>query len=355
MKKVLHPEIVKILDGLYYRFRFLWMYVVIGAISLMLELAIRAQLKQLGVHELLATCISLIAGIAFAFIGNTYFNFKVPPSRRNRTLIYFVSISVFSGVIQWVVAKQFVQISLNYEQSRLIISASMFMIAYILHRNFTFRDFKRVGVAIYANGVENLRSIHERIGQYPDFIHVDIVDKSFAPNAKEAAIYRMETIRALWPEREIHTHIMSKTPSLWLQEVVPYSDTVYIHWECEEDIEEMISLLQRDGKKAGVALCMSTDLDEVQGVLDKVSAVLLLTIEEPGRSGQTFELNALDRIQQLNAKPFRNQIRICVDGGVNEKVVGLLKVEDVVSGSSVLNHHDAKRQILRLQSAGYYE
>jgi pentose-5-phosphate-3-epimerase/putative flippase GtrA len=355
MKQLLHPEVVKILYGLYYRFRFLGMYVVIGMLSLMLELAVRSQFQYIGVHVYLATGISLGIGILLAFVGNTYFNFKVPPTRRNRAFIYFVAVSVFSGVIQWGVAKQLVQVTLNYEQGRLLISGGMFMIAYILHRRFTFRDFKQVGVAIYANGVENLQRIHEQIGQYPDFIHVDIVDSSFAPEAKETKAYRMETIRALWPEREIHTHIMSKNPSRWLQDVVPYSDTIYIHWECDEDIDEMINVVQQEGKKAGVALCMSTTLDEAQGVLDKVDAVLLLTIQEPGRSGQVFDLEGLNRIKQLNSQPFRDQFRVCVDGGVDEKVVGLLKVEDVVSGSSVLSHHDSKRQILNLQSGGYYK
>ena len=100
---------------------------------------------------------------------------------------------------------------------------------------------------------------------------------------------------------------------------------------------------------------MSTTLDEVHRVFDKVNAVLLLTIKEPGRSGQTFDLEGLNRIEQLNAKPFRDRIRVCVDGGINDKVVRLLKVEDVVSGSSVLSHHDSKRQILNLQYGGYYE
>jgi pentose-5-phosphate-3-epimerase len=53
--------------------------------------------------------------------------------------------------------------------------------------------------------------------------------------------------------------------------------------------------------------------------------------------------------------PFRNKIRICVDGGVNEKIAPLLQVEDLVSGSSVLNHADPKQQILNLQTAGRYE
>ena len=100
---------------------------------------------------------------------------------------------------------------------------------------------------------------------------------------------------------------------------------------------------------------MSTTPVKAQKVLEKADAVLLLTIPESGKSGQKFDMDGLEHIEQLNKMPFRKRIRICIDGGVNEKIVPLLKVEDVVSGSSVLNHADPKHQILCLQNVGRYE
>jgi len=355
MKSLFHPEFLKILYGFWYRFRFLGLYTVIGLFSLLLELAVRSQLKLLGVSEVLATIFSLTIGILFAFFGNTFLNFQVPPARRNRALFYFVAISLFSGALQWSVVGLLDELIFSYEEGRLIISGCLFMIAYFLHRRFTFRDFKRVGVAIYANGVEDLRSIHERIGQYPDFIHVDIVDPSFAPDSLETKTFRMETVRALWPNKEIHTHIMSKTPTKWLNEILPYSDTVFVHWECNESLDNLIMLIRSENVRAGVALTMETTPKQAVETLKNVDSVLLLTIPDPGKSGQKFELEGLDRIEQLTKMPFREKLRICVDGGVNEKIAALLKVEDVVSGSSVLNHSDPKHQILRLQTAGRYE
>ena len=247
-----HPEFLKFIHVFWYRSRFLSLYIVIGFLSLLLELALRSQLIFLGVHIYLATIISFVMGILFAFFGNTYFNFRIPPARRNRALLYFIAISLLSGVLQWF-ASQFISgLKLEYNQSRILISGSLFMVAYFLHRRFSFRDFKQVGVAIYANGVEDLQNIHAKIGQYPDFIHVDIVDASFAQGAKDNKTYRMETIRALWPNREIHTHIMSKSPSRWIPEVLRYSDVVYIHWECDEHIETILKQIQKSGKKAGI-------------------------------------------------------------------------------------------------------
>ena len=41
--------------------------------------------------------------------------------------------------------------------------------------------------------------------------------------------------------------------------------------------------------------------------------------------------------------------------GVNENIIGILEAENIVSGSSVLKSPDPKRQIMRLQTVGYYE
>jgi pentose-5-phosphate-3-epimerase/putative flippase GtrA len=350
-----HPEFLKILHVFWYRFRFLGLYMVIGALSLSLELALRSQLIFLGFHVYLATTISLIMGILVAFFGNTYFNFRIPPARRNRALLYFVAISLFSGSLQWSVSQGLDEITLAYDQSRMFISGSLFMVAYLLHRRFSFRDFKQVGVAIYANGVEDLQSIYAKIGQYPDFIHVDIVDASFAPDAKDNKTYRMETIKTLWPNREIHTHIMSKSPSRWIPEVLSYSDIVFIHWECDEHIETILKKIQQAGKKAGIALCMSTVPEKIEQQLIHVDAVLLLTIPKPGSSGQKFDMDGLVYIDKLNSMPLRKNFRICVDGGINDKIAPQLQVENIVSGSSVLNHKDPKSQILCLQTSGRYE
>ena len=93
----------------------------------------------------------------------------------------------------------------------------------------------------------------------------------------------------------------------------------------------------------------------VEEIFKQMDAVLLLTISEPGYSGQKFDIDGLKRIEQLNELPFRDHFRVCVDGGINEKVIGLVQVEDVVSGASVLNHSNPKQQILRLQTSGRYE
>jgi len=228
-------------------------------------------------------------------------------------------------------------------------------LAYALHRKYSFRDFKKVGVAIYANGVENLEQIYGRISHYPDFIHVDIVDKSMSENAEDVKTYRLETMKAYWPNTQVQTHIMSYQPAQWLDQVLPYSDVIYIHAECEDDVESLIKKVKKSGKKVGIALTMTTKPEHVMELLKKADYVLLLTISNPGSSGQNFDTEGLERIKQINSLTFRNNFILCIDGGVNENIVGILEAENIVSGSSVLKNTDPKRQIMRLQTAGRYE
>ena len=252
--------------------------------------------------------------------------------------------------------KEFLAIEyLSYEWSRLFISGSVFLLAYALHRNYSFRDFKKVGVAIYDNGVEDLEYIHGRIGHYPDFIHVDIVDKSMSEDADDVKTYRMETMKAYWPNIQVQTHIMSYEPTQWLDQVIPYSDVVYIHAESQDDVESLIKKIKKNDKKAGIALTMGTNPEEVLALLKLADYVLLLTLEKPGSSGQKFDIDGLKRIKQINTLSFRNQFVLCVDGGVNENIIDMLEAENIVSGSFVLKSTDPKRQIMRLQTVGRYE
>lgn len=323
--------------------------------SLIFEFFIRTYLIQINLNSTLSTFFAFSFGMFFAFWANVRFNFKIPRSGRNRALIYFILISCFSGMIQLFFIKLLEFDSLSYEWGRLLISGGVFIVAYSLHRKYSFKDFKKVGVAIYANGVEDLNKIHKSIGHYADFIHIDIVDKTMNENAEEINAYRLETMKSIWPDTEVQSHIMSTEPSRWLEQVLPYSDVVYVHVECDENVENLFKIIRKNGKKAGLALTMSTDPGTVSTLLEKADYVLLLTIPKPGTSGQKFDTDGLLRIKQINKFSFRSQFVLCVDGGVNENIINVLEAENIVSGSSVLKSNNPKRQIMRLQTVGRYE
>jgi ribulose-phosphate 3-epimerase len=351
----LNPELASRLQFLFYRYRFVLVYVAFGFLSLCLEMILFRGLEEVGLHRDAAYVLGLSAGIYFAYWMNVRFNFKVPIAKRNRALILFIIISVGSAGVQLLIHKWLSELGWSYELSRFVVSGSVFFLAYLLHRRYSFSDYKQVGVAIYANGVEDIKGIFEKIGACSDFVHVDVIDDTYGEYQSDPKAYRLEVVQAYWPRKPVHIHIMSKTPSKWIEEVAPYVDTIFVHVEIDEELPPLLDRIHGMGKKAGVCVTMGTDVATVKSVVGKLDVLMLLTISVPGQSGQVFIMDALDRIREINQWPERSRFELCVDGGVTEKNVQLLNVEKVVSGSTVLNSDDPQRQILRLQTSSNYE
>ena len=136
-----------------YKFRFLILYVIFGFFALVIEILLNF-LMELGIGSYFSTIIGWICGVFFAFWTNVNINFKIHKSGIKKALIYFISISIISGLMQWSLIQLLILDYLNYEQARLSISGIMFLFAYFIHREFSFKDYKKVGVAVYANSKE---------------------------------------------------------------------------------------------------------------------------------------------------------------------------------------------------------
>jgi len=355
MTSILNPDLSRRLVFLVYRSRFLVSYIVIGGLSILLEIIVFRGLEHLGMGRLAANVVGLATGIFLAYWLNVRFNFKVPVAKRNRAFYLFTIISTGSASINFLIKGQLQQLGWSYEMSRFVVAGTFFFLGYLLHRRFSFVDFKKVGVAIYANGLEDIKSIYDKIGTYPDFIHIDLIDDTFGVSASAPAAYRLEVIRAYWPHKEIQAHIMSRKPLQWIREIAPFVNSIFIHIEADGSIGEVLSLIRQLGKKAGICITMDTPIASAHRWIDSLDAIMLLTISTPGKSGQCFNTDALNRIREINHWPERRRFALCVDGGVTERNIGLLNVENVVSGSSVLNHPTPTRQIMHLQTSGSYE
>tara|TARA_S200000501_G_scaffold97331_1_gene90662 strand:- start:489 stop:1559 length:1071 start_codon:yes stop_codon:yes gene_type:complete len=355
MEKVLSSKINARINLFFYKIRFLLLYIIFGVLSLIIEFTCRNYLITLKVNNNYATLLGILVGILFAFWSNSKLNFKIPSPRLLKALFYFLIISFFSASIQFYISNVLIVGNRNYEVSRIIISSIIFLIAYIFHRKYSFVNFKKVGVAIYADTEENIKDISSKISHYPDFIHIDIVDKTMKQNANDIEIFRFETIKAYWPNTQIQTHIMSENPSKWISKVLPFSDVVYVHGDINQDLNQVIREIRNMGKLVGIALKITSEINNYIKLLQKADYVLLLTIENPGNSGQNFHSSAFKKIEQINNLSFRSQFVLCVDGGVNTSISKLINSECIVSGSSVLKNSNPIKQIMRLQTNNRYE
>ena len=341
---------------LLYRYRFLLVYVAIGFSSILAELLLFKALSHFGIPSWLTKIGGVIAGVGLAYFLNVRFNFKVPHGKRTRAFLLFVGISAGSFLLNTLVKVQFIrQLDWSYEQARVVTSGLLFFIAYLFHRRFTFADAKQVGIAVYANHLEDIEAIRKKVGLFPDFIHMDVVDETFRPGTETPNTHRIEVAHAYWPEKQMHAHLMTRLPSRYFEWVLPYADVVIVHVESDEKLDDVIQKIRAAGKRVGLCVTMATPLEQVKPFAAKIDLLMLLSIAKPGHSGQEMELSVVERIAEIHHWPERKHFELCVDGGVNERTIGLLNVEKVVSGSSVLNHPNPTRQIMRLQTSSNYE
>ena len=95
---------------------------------------------------------------------------------------------------------------------------------------------------------------------------------------------------------------------------------------------------------------METDISKIESVIIDFEYLLLLTIDNPGYSGQSFHPKAHEFISQINKFKNRKDFRLCIDGGIKLSNSVSIDAEYLVSGSTVLNNEDPKLQILKLQN-----
>jgi len=345
----------KNIDYLIYKRKHLFFYIIIGGLSIYFELLCRKFLLINSFDNISASLISLFIGVFLAFTLNFFLNFNVPKFFFYRALLYFFIISIASYLCQFFIKINLDLDKMDYNESRFIIAGLFFLIGYIFHIKFTFKDKRTVGIAIYCNKEEKNKSILEKIGQYPDFIHLDIVDESYFNKKSNIDLSKVNEIRNLWPYHDIDIHIMSRYPLKYISNEIREAKTIYFHYEINENLDEVIKSVLRIGCEPGLVLHSKNEYKDLDSIIFKFREVLILSIEKPGFSGQHFYDKSYSLIKRINKTPKRKNIKLCVDGGIKSFNINNFNCEKIVSASEILNSENPKRKIMKLQTLSRYE
>ena len=76
---------------------------------------------------------------------------------------------------------------------------------------------------------------------------------------------------------------------------------------------------------------------------------MILCIEKPGESGQSFLDTSNNLIDKVNNLKIRDKFNLCVDGGLSHKNISKIECEKIVSASNVFKNANPKKQIINLQ------
>ena len=228
-------------------------------------------------------------------------------------------------------------------------SGLVFIVAYNFHIKFSFQRNKKVGVAIYLDKDENIDEIFSKVGFYPDYIHVDMVDKTMNSNLQPPELKKFSEIKRKWPNHRIESHIMSVEPLKYVDEFCKYSDVIYFHNEINEDKNLVKNAIINNGKKPGIVIHASKNYKDIDNIIKNYDEILLLCIEHPGTSGQKFLNETFTILNNINHVKYRSKFLLCVDGGLSQENIKQIDCDKIVSASNVFQNINPKKQIINLR------
>ena len=168
-----------------------------------------------------------------------------------------------------------------------------------------------------------------------DMVHIDVMDGHFVPNITLGAPI-VKCIRHA-TDLPFDVHLMISDPQKYIPDFLSAgADSITFHIESDGDTAETVDLILRSGKKAAIAVKPATPIETVYPYLDKISMVLVMTVE-PGFGGQKFMADMMPKVQtirgyidamnpacelEVDGGVAPDTCRTCIDAGANVLVAG---------------------------------
>ena len=181
----------------------------------------------------------------------------------------------------------------------------------------------------------------ERAGA--DRIHIDVMDGRFVPNISMGP-FIVEAIDSL-TDLPLEAHLMIEEPDRYIDVFMDAgADVIIVHQENTAHLHRVIESVRERGKQAGVALNPATPAQVLDGIIDDLDLVLVMSVN-PGFSGQRFIESVLPKIRRIRDTITDRGIDcdLEVDGGVNADTAPAAVsagVNILVAATAVFKHPD---------------
>lgn len=201
-------------------------------------------------------------------------------------------------------------------------------------------------LSVKENLIENINNLDN---SSVDFLHLDVMDGIFVSNKSWNYEFFERILKNTKKPKDIH---------LMVSNVKEYIDLfknfnpeyITFHYEAVSDIKSVANYIKNLNIKVGVSIKPSTSVEELLPYLDYLDLILVMSVE-PGKGGQKFINDSVDKINQLYKlrEKYNYNYLIEVDGGINEKTSKLCKNADIlVIGSYITNSNNYQEQINKI-------
>lgn len=187
-----------------------------------------------------------------------------------------------------------------------------------------------------------------------DMVHIDVMDGHFVPNITLGAPI-VKCIRHA-TDLPFDVHLMIADPQKYIPDFLSAgADSITFHIESDGDADETIDLILQSGKKAAIAVKPATPIEAVYPYLDKISMVLVMTVE-PGFGGQSFMEDMMPKIVALRQECARRGIEnmdVQVDGGIGANTIAVAAKAGAnvfVSGNALFSSADMQKTIAEFKA-----
>lgn len=185
------------------------------------------------------------------------------------------------------------------------------------------------------------------------WLHFDVMDGKFVENTT----YSHELVAEIknYSKQFFDVHLMIENPKSHLDDFIKAgSDLITFHYEAVNDSKELIDYLKNNNVMAGISVKPNTDIEVLDNLLPYLDLILIMSVE-PGKGGQKFIPNSIDKIKYLNEKRAKYNYRylIEIDGGINldtAKRVREAGCDVIVVGSFIFNSNNRNELIGELEN-----
>ena len=208
----------------------------------------------------------------------------------------------------------------------------------------------KVSISILDCDFDNIASEVKKINDNNiDLIHIDIMDGKFVKNKTEK-LFKLNKISSL-TNLKYDIHLMVEEPLDKIDNYIKYKpEIITIHIEKNSNLIDCITKIKNHNINVGVAINPDTDISELYDILELIDLVLIMSVH-PGKGGQKFIKETINKVTGINNKKSKNNFIISVDGGVNNtNSKDLIKsgADILVSGSYLVKSENLNKSIKSL-------
>ena len=186
-------------------------------------------------------------------------------------------------------------------------------------------------------------------------IHLDVMDGIFVPNLS-FGLSVIESIRKV-SDLIFDVHLMTTAHDFFVEELLDIGvEQLVFHGEMEPHMDNRLNQIRKAGVRAGVALKPGTPLTQLEYVLEKCDAVLLMLIN-PGYAQSKAEGQvpyASRKVRELHEMIARRGLdtKVILDGRISKDNMvefGPKGIADIfVAGSTCLDKNDLENSARQL-------